>query len=141
MEPRVRRLRNLDMPVAELKAVLAPSDPDTRQQLISEHLDRLETQLAETQAAVRELQDLLGRTQVEQPVEHRTVATTPALAIHEVVDREDAVAWWQGALGELRASVSASDRLSSQPPKSRSCTTTAPSRRSTSPTATSAATS
>src|SRR5689334_5424600 len=95
MEPRVRRLRNLDMPVAELKAVLAPSDPDTRQQLISEHLGRLETQLAETQAAVRELQYLLGRTQVEQPVEHRTVATTPVLAIHEVVDREDAVAWWQ----------------------------------------------
>ena len=103
----IRRLRNLDMPVVELKAVLAAPDPDSRHQLISAHLGRLEMQLAETQAAVGELQDLLGRTQTEQMVEHRTVAPTPALAIHDVVDREDVLAWWHGALGELRATVTA----------------------------------
>jgi hypothetical protein len=95
------------MPVGELRAVLAAPDPDARYQLISTHLSRLETQLAQTQAAVSELQDLLGHKQTEQPVEHRTVAPTPALAIHEVVDREDVLAWWHGALGELRATVTA----------------------------------
>ena len=103
----IRRLRALDMPVGELRAVLAAPDPDARYQLISTHLSRLETQLAQTQAAVSELQDLLGRKRTEQPVEHRTVAPTPALAIHEVVDREDVLAWWHGALGELRATVTA----------------------------------
>ena len=103
----IRRLRNLDMPVGELKAVLAASDPDSRNQLISAHLGRLETQLAETQAAVGELQDLLGRSQIGLPVVQRTVAPTPALAVHEVVDREDVLAWWYGALGELRAAVTA----------------------------------
>jgi effector-binding domain-containing protein len=40
-------------------------------------------------------------------VEHRTVASTPAVGIQETVDREDILAWWQGALGELRAAVGA----------------------------------
>jgi DNA-binding transcriptional MerR regulator/effector-binding domain-containing protein len=103
----IRRLRNVDMPVGEVKAVLAAPDSDARHRLILEHLARLETQLAQTTEAVNELQDLLGRTQFEQPVEHRTVAPTPSLAIHDVVDREDVLAWWHGALGELRATVTA----------------------------------
>jgi DNA-binding transcriptional MerR regulator/effector-binding domain-containing protein len=112
----IRRLRNLDMPVGEVKAVLAAPDPDARHRLILEHLARLETQLAETQAAVGELQDLLGRTQITEPVEHRTVAPTPALAIHDVVDREDVLAWWHGALGELRAIVTADGLRQAGPP-------------------------
>jgi DNA-binding transcriptional MerR regulator/effector-binding domain-containing protein len=112
----IRRLRNLEMPVAEIKAVLAASDSDTRHRLISEHLARLETQLAQTQAAVGELQDLLGRTRTEQPVERRTVARTPAVAIHDVVDREDVLAWWHGALGELRATVTAQRLRQAGPP-------------------------
>jgi DNA-binding transcriptional MerR regulator/effector-binding domain-containing protein len=103
----IRRLRNLDMPVGDVKAVLAAPDPDARHRLISEHLARLEITLAQTQAAVGELQALLGRTRTEQQVEHRTVAPTPAVAIHDVVDREDVLAWWHGALGELRATVTA----------------------------------
>ncbi|MGH2974497.1 MAG: MerR family transcriptional regulator [Solirubrobacterales bacterium] len=112
----IRRLRNLDMPVADVKAVLGASDPDARHRLILEHLGRLEAQLAETQAAVGELQDLLGRTQVEQAVERRTVTATPALAIHDVVDRADVLAWWHGALGELRAIVTAQGLRQAGPP-------------------------
>ena len=112
----IRRLRNLDMPVSEVKSVLAAPDPDSRQRLISAHLSRLETQLAETAAAVNELQSLLGRTRNEQPVEHRTVTPTPALAIREVVDREDVLAWWHGALGELRATATAQKLRPAGPP-------------------------
>jgi DNA-binding transcriptional MerR regulator len=112
----IRRLRNLEMPVAEVKAVLAASDLDSRQHLISEHLGRLEAQLAETQAAVTELQGLLARPRVDRQVEHRTVAPTPALAIHDVVDREDALTWWHGALGELRATVTAQQLKATGPP-------------------------
>jgi effector-binding domain-containing protein len=42
-------------------------------------------------------------------VEHRTVAPTAAVGIHDVVDREDILAWWQGALGELHATVRAQE--------------------------------
>jgi len=112
----IRRLRNLEMPVGELKAVLAAPNPDSRQRLISEHLGRLQTQLAATQAAVNELQELLGRPQVDRPVEQRSVPAMPALAIHDVVDREDVLAWWHGALGELRATVTAQKLRPAGPP-------------------------
>ncbi|HEY2778260.1 MAG TPA: GyrI-like domain-containing protein [Gaiellaceae bacterium] len=65
---------------------------------------------------MNELQGLLERDQVDRPVEHRTVATTAALAIHDVVDREDVLAWWHGALGELRATLSAQKLRPSGPP-------------------------
>jgi DNA-binding transcriptional MerR regulator/effector-binding domain-containing protein len=105
----IRRLRGLEMPVADVKAVLAAPDSEARYQLIVEHLDRLESELARTRAAVGELRDLLQRPQPSHPVEHRTVAQTAAVGIHDVVDREDILAWWQGALGELHATVHAQD--------------------------------
>jgi DNA-binding transcriptional MerR regulator len=102
----IRRLRDLEMPVADVKGVLAAPDAATRNALIAAHLDRLEAELAQTRAAVESLRDLL------QPpgaaaIEHRSVPATAAAAIVAVVDRADVLAWWQGALGELRATVRA----------------------------------
>ncbi|MBU3064353.1 MerR family transcriptional regulator [Nocardia sp. NEAU-G5] len=95
------RLRNLDMPVPDVKAVLATQDVDARNQLITSHLARLEHQLSRTQSAVEALRDLLNRPVRGPAIEHRTVAAQPAMAIREVVERQDIVSWWQGALGEL----------------------------------------
>jgi DNA-binding transcriptional MerR regulator len=103
----IRRLRDLQMPVAEVKSVLAAQDPEARNRLIAGHLDRLEANLAQTRAAVVELRELLERPPVTSAVTHRTVPPTAAVAIHETVDREDILAWWQGALGELHAIVRA----------------------------------
>jgi DNA-binding transcriptional MerR regulator/effector-binding domain-containing protein len=103
----IRRLRGLQMPVAEVKAVLAADDPEQRNQLIVAHLDRLEAELDRTRAAVGELRDLLERPDGGARVEHRSVAATPAVAIEATVAREDILAWWQGALGELHASARA----------------------------------
>jgi DNA-binding transcriptional MerR regulator len=101
----IRRLRDLQMPVAEVKAVLATPDPEARNRLIAAHLDRLETELAQTRTAVLELRELLEHPPAPRAVTHRTVPATPAAAIHETVDRDDILAWWQGALGELQATV------------------------------------
>jgi DNA-binding transcriptional MerR regulator len=57
----IRRLRGLQMPVSEVRSVLATSDSDRRNRLIVEHLDRLELELAHTRAAVQELRNLLQR--------------------------------------------------------------------------------
>lgn len=103
----IRRLRGLQMPVAEVKSVLAAPDSEARNLLIVEHLDRLEAELAGTRAAVDELRDLLQRPEAPREVEHRSVAEAQAIAIRETVDREDVLAWWQGALGELQATVRA----------------------------------
>ena len=40
-------------------------------------------------------------------VQHRHVPTTAAAAITETVDRADALVWYQGALGELQATLAA----------------------------------
>jgi DNA-binding transcriptional MerR regulator/effector-binding domain-containing protein len=99
----IRRLRGLQMPVADVKSVLAAPDSEARNRLIVAHLDRLEADLAQTSAAVAELRGLLERPTTPRTVMHRTVPPTSAIAIQERVDRDDALAWWHGALGELRA--------------------------------------
>jgi DNA-binding transcriptional MerR regulator len=103
----IRRLRDLQMPVAEVKSVLAAPDSEARSRLIAGHLDRLEADLAQTKAAVIGLRELLERPHEPHPVTHRTVPETSAIAIRATVDREDILAWWQGALGELQAIVRA----------------------------------
>ncbi|MFI1918154.1 MerR family transcriptional regulator [Nocardia sp. NPDC020380] len=54
----IRRLRNLEMPVADVKAVLSAEDVTTRNELISAHLARLETRLAQAQTAIESLREL-----------------------------------------------------------------------------------
>src|SRR5580693_1023376 len=51
----IRRLRDLEMPVADVKAVLAAPDAAARNALIAAHLDRLESELARTRGAVDSL--------------------------------------------------------------------------------------
>ena len=102
----IRRLRNLEMPVAEVKAVLNAPDAPARNALIAAHLDWLEAELAQTRAAVDSLRNLL-RPAGAVAIEHRSVPATPAAGISAVIEHEDVLAWWQGALGELHATVRA----------------------------------
>ena len=103
----IRRLRDLEMPVSEVKAVLDAPDAPARNALIAAHLGRLEAELAQTRAAVDSLRNLL-RPPVDAPlIEHRSVRATRAAGIAAVVDRADALPWWQGALAELHATVRA----------------------------------
>jgi DNA-binding transcriptional MerR regulator len=102
----IRRLRDLEMPVADVKAVLAAPDAARRNALIAAHLDRLETRLAQTYAAVDSLRNLL-QPPGPAPVVHRTVTPVTAVGIRQTVAREDVLPWWQGALGELHATVRA----------------------------------
>ncbi|HUB23362.1 MAG TPA: MerR family transcriptional regulator [Streptosporangiaceae bacterium] len=103
----IRRLRDLEMPVADVKAVLAARDAPARNALIAAHLDRLEAELAQTRVAVESLRNLLQPPEGVTAIEHRSVPATAAAGLTAVVDRTDVLAWWQGALGELRATVRA----------------------------------
>jgi DNA-binding transcriptional MerR regulator/effector-binding domain-containing protein len=103
----IRRFRALDMPLDEIRAVLAAPDLAARNDLIAAHLSRLEAGLARTQTAVASLRDLLQHPEPGVPVEHRSVAATPAAAISQVIDVTDALPWYQGAAGELYATLAA----------------------------------
>ena len=103
----IRRFRDLDMPLEEIHAVLSAPDPQTRSRLISAHLARLEASLARTQDAVAALRGLLERPPAAAPVRHRHAAAVSAAAITEVVDVVRVLAWYQGALAELHATLAA----------------------------------
>jgi DNA-binding transcriptional MerR regulator/effector-binding domain-containing protein len=103
----IRRLRDLEMPVAQVKSVLTANDAATRNAIISSHLDRLEDELVQTRTSVESLRNILQQPATANPIQHRTVPATLALAISDVVDRSDILGWWQGALGELHATARA----------------------------------
>lgn len=101
----IHRFRDLNMPIDEVKAVLAAPDLDTRNTLIAAHLSQLEGELEQTRQVVMSLRNLLEPTPVPISVEHRTVLATQAVGIQEVVDLSDLLFWFHGALGELYATV------------------------------------
>ncbi|QNJ95610.1 MerR family transcriptional regulator [Mycolicibacterium fluoranthenivorans] len=111
----VRRLRALDMSIADVKAVLA-ADPAGRNALIGTHLQRLEAQLADTRAAVDALRDILDPPRGAWKLEHRSVPTTAAVAVHDNVDRDDLPTWWEGAVAELQATVRTQHLTQTGPP-------------------------
>lgn len=99
----IRRLRDLRMPVADVRAVLVADSPSVRDSLISAHMDHLEIELVKTQAAVNSLRALLDSPAGSRPVHRRAESGFSALAITEdslgPADVED---WWREALAELR---------------------------------------
>lgn len=111
----IRRLRDLDMPIADVRAVLT-AEPAERNSLIGHHLRRLEAELAATRSAVESLRALLERPASAARILHRSVAETDAVAITDTVDRENLVTWWQGAVGEVQATVRAEPGLIPQGP-------------------------
>ena len=104
----IRRFRDLDMPLEQIRAVLDTPDLRTRNKLISAHLSRLEQDLARTQSAVASLRDLLADPANVAPISHRRVAAAQAATITSVVSIGDLLPWFLGALGELYATLEAS---------------------------------
>ena len=101
----IRRFRDLDMPLPDIRAVLTAPDLNTRNELIAAHLGRLEGELARTQEAVASLRGLLEQPAQAANISRRKLQAVHAAAIGEVLDARDALTWLQGALGELRATL------------------------------------
>jgi len=99
----IRRLRDLRMPVADVRAVLVASSPHERDTLIAAHIDHLETELAKTQSAVESFRALLEGAPGQRPVHRRAESSFRAAAITEdTLDPGDVGTWWRDALHELR---------------------------------------
>ncbi|MBF6333380.1 MerR family transcriptional regulator [Nocardia transvalensis] len=88
----IRRLRELDMPLPEVRAVLAAPDQAARDAALRAHLERMEAQLLRTRDMVASLRALLlPTTGIE--VEYRSVAAFSALAVRDVVAHERIGEW------------------------------------------------
>jgi DNA-binding transcriptional MerR regulator len=105
----IKRFRSLQMPLEEIQAVLSAPDVAARNEFIAAHLSRLEQSLAKTKEATASLRSLLQPPGGITGIEHRSIEAVTAVAVSEVIDVEDALSWYQGALGELYATLTAQD--------------------------------
>jgi DNA-binding transcriptional MerR regulator len=105
----IRRLRDLDLPVDEVRAVLAAPDDSSRNAVIAEHLERMSRQLEQVQETVDSLRRLLTGEGVDLPVSHRDEPATMVLAIRGRVDGDTAVTWWLESFTELHRLLRTAD--------------------------------
>lgn len=112
----IRRFRDLEMPLEQVRAVLEAPDVDARNAAISEHLARMEQRLEETQATVASLRVLLEDSWLPGAVEFRSVGSTSSLAIRERVTWDACGAWLPAAYAELYAAIDAARLTAIGPP-------------------------
>ncbi|UDY24794.1 MerR family transcriptional regulator [Nocardioides sp. Kera G14] len=106
----IHRLRELDLPLAEVKAVLATSDPSRRASLVAAHLDRLESQLDRTRQAVVSLQRLLSPEAAPLDVVLRADPPLEVAAVRGEVTLDESGRWYDDAMAELDAAVPSAER-------------------------------
>ena len=103
----IRRFRDLDMPLDEIKVVLSAPDLDARDRAIVAHLERMQNALEQTQATVASLKDLLDGKEPSLPVEFRQIPPTRAVAVRAEVGWDDAEQWLATAFEHLHSLVEA----------------------------------
>src|SRR3954467_5208039 len=79
----IRRLRDLGMPLDEVRTIVSAPDGETRDATLVAHLQRMEEQLAQTQQTVASLRTLLQQHPESLQVERRAIAAATALPITE----------------------------------------------------------
>lgn len=101
----IHRLRELDVPLADVQRILRSPDPHARAGLVAEHLQRLEAELDRTRAAVASLRRLLRPEPPPLDVELRAVPATTVAAVADDVRHDEVLTWYAGAMAELDAVV------------------------------------
>ena len=101
----IRRFRDLDMPLDEIRVVLDAPDVAARDQAIVAHLARMESALEHTQATVASLRAVLNGGAPALRVEFRHVPETRAIAIRDVVEWDSAEEWLVAAFDEMHRVV------------------------------------
>jgi DNA-binding transcriptional MerR regulator/effector-binding domain-containing protein len=99
----VRRFRDLGLPVADVKAVLAAPDLTARDAILAGHLDRMRQQLRQTEVAVDSLRRMLEGGSGPITIEERLLEGAPTISVAADLKRADVAAWWWDALAGLRA--------------------------------------
>jgi DNA-binding transcriptional MerR regulator len=111
----IKRFRELQMPLSEIRQLLASPDGSTRNAIMAAHLRRLEYDLERTRSAVSELRGLLESPASSATISHRHIAPMLGAAIGERVDAKHAVSWLAGALAELHSTLATQSRRAVAP--------------------------
>ncbi|OZM76808.1 MerR family transcriptional regulator [Pseudonocardia sp. MH-G8] len=106
----IHRLRRLDVPLAEVAAILAADDPHQRAEVIAGHLRRLEAEMDRTRAVVGSLRRLLSPDPADLQVELRSVPARTVAAIRGHVQLDGSLAWYDSAMAELDAAFPLAER-------------------------------
>jgi DNA-binding transcriptional MerR regulator len=108
----IRRFRELGVPVAELRDLLATADPRRRGELMVAQLERLRGEVDRSRKAVAALESLLGPERSAE-VELVWVAPQPAVVVRGEVRRADVLTWYAAAV------VALGDAIATRPPDAR----------------------
>ncbi len=103
----IRRFRDLDMPIEQVRTVLQAHDLTTRNRAILDHLEVMQEQLEHTQHTVASLHALLTTPTAPKPITYRTLAATPAIAVRGTVPFDAAADWLEDAYAELHGVLDA----------------------------------
>lgn len=106
----IHRLRQLDVPLAEVRSILAAEDPQQRADVVMRHLRRLEAELDRTRAAVVSLRRLLRPEPADVQVELRSVPARTVAAVSGHVELGGSLAWFDSAMAELDAAFPPAER-------------------------------
>jgi DNA-binding transcriptional MerR regulator len=102
----IRRLRALDVPLEDIRAIVGTTDLAERNELLARHLHRLEEELGRTQDAIASVRGLIEPPAHETRISYRTVPAMRVAAIRQEVTSAELGPWYNGALGELYATLS-----------------------------------
>jgi DNA-binding transcriptional MerR regulator len=97
----IRRFRNLEMPVEQVKAVLTAPDLAARDALIVAHLKHMELQLEQTQSIVASLRGLLDTRRSSIAIEHRTIPRLLVASIAKEVFLPEIEPWWSDSFAAI----------------------------------------
>jgi DNA-binding transcriptional MerR regulator len=89
----IKRLRDLDVPLAGVAEVVRARDPEVTRRIIAEHESVISNRLADLSRLVSELQQAISEPLLQTPVFVRTEPAQHALAISELVHSPDHVSY------------------------------------------------
>jgi len=106
----IRRLRELGMSLADVRAVIEAPDVGARNEAIGAHLLRMEGELEQTRATVESLRLLLdGTAPAPVAIAYRMEEPSVTLAIRGEIAYDEMLSWLEEALGELHGAVARRD--------------------------------
>jgi DNA-binding transcriptional MerR regulator len=106
----IHRLRQLDVPLADIGSILETDDPQERAEVVAGHLRRLEAELDRTRAAVVSLRRLLQPAPAPVHVELRSVPVRTVAALSGHVTLEESLEWYDDAMAELDSAFPPAER-------------------------------
>src|SRR5262245_18702848 len=101
----IRRFRDLDMPIDQVRLALDANDRDQRDRVILSHLEQMQHRLEQTQDVVASLRALLAGDTSPPTIDYRRGEPEQGFSVSEASGWEDAEAWLGTAFERLHAEL------------------------------------